>query len=95
MDEEFHFHLEMETAESIRKGMTPDQARSTALRRFGGVALTKEAYREIHSLPVVEVLLQDVRYGFRMIRKRPGFAAAAVLSAISTTTETSTSSSSM
>jgi hypothetical protein len=51
LDEELHFHLQLETAENVRKGMTSAQARTSALRRFGGVAQVKETYREAHGLP--------------------------------------------
>jgi hypothetical protein len=79
MDDELHFHLHMEIAENLRRGMAPDQARSTALRRFGGVTQVKETYRETHSLPVVQVLWQDLRFGFRMLRRNPGFSSLAIL----------------
>ena len=50
----------MEIAENLRRGMSPDEARSLALRRFGGVARVKETYRETHSLPFFQVLWQDL-----------------------------------
>ena len=79
MDEELDFHLQLEIAENLRQGMTPQEARSAALRRFGGVAQIKEIYRETHTLPAIQVLSQDVRYGFRMLRRNPGFSALAIL----------------
>jgi predicted permease len=79
MDDELHFHLQMETSENLRKGMAPEEARSEALRRFGGVAQVKESYRETHSLPVIQVFWQDLRFGFRMLRRSPGFASLAIL----------------
>jgi predicted permease len=79
IDDELDFHLQMEIAENTRKGMTPSQARSEAQRRLGGVALLKETYREAHALPVFEVLWQDIRFGFRMLRRSPGFSLLAIL----------------
>ena len=79
MDDELDFHLQMEIAENIRKGMTEEDARFAALRRFGGVAQVKESYRETRSLPMIQVLWQDLRFGFRMLRRNPGFSILAVL----------------
>jgi len=79
MDDELDFHLQMEITENIRKGMSPNQARSEAQRRLGGVAQLKETYREAHALPMFEVLWQDIRFGFRMLRRSPGFSLLAIL----------------
>jgi macrolide transport system ATP-binding/permease protein len=79
MDEEFDFHLQNEVAENVRSGMSSDQALAAARRRFGGVAQMKEAYREAHSLPFLQVLWQDLRFGLRMLRRNPGFSILAIL----------------
>jgi macrolide transport system ATP-binding/permease protein len=79
MDDELDFHLQMEITENIRKGMSPTQAQSEAQRRLGGVAQLKETYRETHALPIFEVLWQDIRFGFRMLRRSPGFSLLAIL----------------
>jgi putative ABC transport system permease protein len=79
MDRELRFHLEMETAENIRRGMSAEEARREALLSFGGVERTKEEYRDIARFRRLEEFWRDLRYGARMLRKTPGFTMAAVL----------------
>jgi putative ABC transport system permease protein len=79
MDDEMRFHLEMATDEYLRRGLNRDDARASALRNFGGVTQMKEAYRDQRGLPWIEMLLQDVRYGGRMLLRAPGFTCAALL----------------
>ena len=61
LDDELSFHLDMEIAENLRKGMNPPEARQTALRCFGGVVQIKETYRETRGIPMIENSWQDVR----------------------------------
>jgi predicted permease len=79
MDAELRFHLEMETEKNIRKGMSEEEARLAAQRSFGGIELTKEAYRDFTRFRWLEEVWQDLRYGARMLLKKPGFTSIAVL----------------
>src|SRR5499426_52400 len=76
---ELQYHLEREIEENIIRGMTPEEARFAALRSFGGVERVKEESRDVRGVRLLEEVWQDLRYGARMLMKRPGFTLAAVL----------------
>jgi putative ABC transport system permease protein len=65
-------HLAEQTAENVRAGLPPVEARRQAVLKFGAVESIKEDYRDQRSLRFVEALFQDMRYGLRQLRKNPG-----------------------
>ena len=79
LDAEVHSHLEMAVDLNISKGMSAEDARRQALIGFGGIENIKELYRERIGLPMIETLLQDIKFGFRMLRRSPGFSLLAIL----------------
>lgn len=79
-DRDLESHLEMLAAENLRRGMTPEEARRAALLRLGGGSQIKERHRELRGLPAVEILLTDLRYALRTLRRSPAFTAVAIRS---------------
>jgi predicted permease len=76
---EFASHLELATAENIRNGLSPDEARRQALLKFGGLEAAKEIHREARGLPSLESFLRDLRYALRVLKRDAGFTLFAIL----------------
>lgn len=76
---ELQNYLEIETAENIARGMTPEEARYAARRKLGNPTLIREEIYRMNSVTFLESLIQDVRCGVRMLRKNAGFSLIAIL----------------
>jgi predicted permease len=79
LDDELRTHIDLLTSEYIARGLPPAGARTAALRDFGGITQTREAYRSQRGFPLVANIARDVRFAFRQLRKSPGFAFTAIL----------------
>lgn len=79
LEDEIQFHLQHQIDEFIAQGMSAEEARYAALRSLGRVQQTKEECKEMRNVNFLENVGQDLHFGFRMMRRSPGFTLLAIL----------------
>jgi predicted permease len=79
LDAELQYHLDRQTDQNLSRGMNRFEARRAAMISLGEVAALKDDCRDSRRGRTVEITMQDIRYGFRVLMKNPGFAAMAIL----------------
>ena len=79
LDEELRTHIDLAMEENMKLGMSKKQARTAAMRSFGGITQTREAYRTQRGLPLLDQFTRDLRFGCRQLLRSPGFTLTAVL----------------
>lgn len=80
LDEELRFHVDKQTDANMASGMTPEAARTAALRAIGGIEQRKEQMRDVRGISPIENLLRDLRLAARQLRKQPVFTFTAIAS---------------
>lgn len=79
LDDEFRDHVERRIEADVARGMTPEEARTAALRAFGGVDQKKEECRDMRRVNFIEHRIQDLRFAVRQLFKHRGFACTAIV----------------
>lgn len=79
LTDEIESHLQLHIDENIRAGVTPEEARRQAILEFGAVESIKETYRDRRGVPLVDTIVGDISWAWRVLRRDPGFALVAVL----------------
>lgn len=79
MEEELRFHSERQIEKYLQTGMSREEAQRQLRMDFGGPEQIKEEWRGARGVSLLEALAQDLRYGWRTLRKSPAFAATALL----------------
>jgi putative ABC transport system permease protein len=79
LKDELRDHLDRMIDENVAKGMSPEEARYAAMCAMGGIAQIEQQCRDVRGRSIMDEFVQDLRYGFRQLRRSPGFSALAIL----------------
>ena len=79
LDDELRFHIEMETARNVQRGLPPSEARARAEREFGGMANYKDEVRDVRGITLIDDIMRDLRHALRNLKRTPAFTIVAVL----------------
>src|SRR5437879_7725210 len=80
LEEELRFHFENQVSKLLQSGLTPAEAQRRARLEFGGMEQLKEEHRDARGVNFIETLLQDARYGLRILARTPVITSVAILS---------------